>query len=232
MKKLLTYAGLSAITMFSLNSCSKVSSDDLEEDVPYHQSYSVYYDGSNNSTRGSASFRVRTSNGTGITLDDESSLTINNNVAVKEPLISAFVPVYAWEGSPIANVTFKLNKKGGTTFINTVNTSDIDAVNFPNNMPTAFSKSSGISFNYVGNPSTTVVTVSGQNFSGTDTSVSRNATTNNVSFSSSELSIFEPGSIEIRMERVKAMSLQQSDDNAGGEINITYRVHNSYTLNN
>lgn len=232
MKNLLNYAGLSALALFSLNSCSKVDSDDLEEDVPYHQSYSVYFDGSNNTTRGSASFRVRTSNGTGITLGDESSLLINNNTAAKEPLISAFVPVYAWEGTSITNVTFKLNKKGGTTFTNTVNTNDIDALSFPNNMPSAFSKSSGISFNYVGTAGTTVVEIKGQNFSGVDTSVSRNVTTNNVSFSSSELSIFEPGSIEIQMERTKSASLQQSDANAGGSINITYRVHNSFTLNN
>lgn len=232
MKKLLTYAGFAASALCSLNSCSKVDSDDLEEDVPYHQSYNVFYDGSNNSTRGSASFRVRTSNGTGITLGNESSLLINNNTATKEPLISAFVPVYAWEGPSITDVTFKLNKKGGVTFTNTVNASDIDAVAFPNNMQTSFSKSGGISFNYVGNPGSTVVVVSGQNFSGTDTSVSRNATTNNISFSSSELSIFEPGSIEIEMTRSKAVSLQQSDDNAGGGINITYQVHNSFTLNN
>lgn len=232
MKKLLTYAGISALTLFSLNSCSKVSSDDLEDDVPYHQSYSVYFDGSNNSTRGSASFRVRTSNGTGITLDDESNLLINNNTATKEPLVSAFVPIYAWEGTSITNVTFKLNKKGGATFTNTVNTTDIDAVNFPNNMPNAFSKSNGINFNYIGNAGSTVVVVRGQNLSGADTSVSRNATSNNVSFSAAELSIFQAGSIEIQMDRIKSASLQQSDGNAGGEINITYRVHNSFTLNN
>jgi hypothetical protein len=232
MRKLFLYTCFSVITLLPFYSCNKVDSGDLEEDVPYHQSYSVYFDGSNNTTRGSASFRVRTSNGTGITLSEESSLLINNNIATKEPLISAFVPVYAWEGTSITNVTFKLNKKGGTTFVNMVNTSDIDPVAFPPGMPGTFSKTNGINFSIAGTAGSIEVIVSGQNFSGTDTSLTRTITNNQVSISSTELNIFEPGAIEIQMTRYKSAALQSSDGNAGGGIDITYRVHNSFTLNN
>lgn len=221
-----------SLALFALSGCSKVSSDDLEDDVPYYQHYTVYYDGSNNSTRATGSFTVRTKGGTGITLGNESNLKVNGNATSKEPIISEFVPVYAWAGNSITNVSFTLNKKGGTTFVNNVNTSDIDPVAFPGGLPTTFSKASGISFNYVGNAGAIDVEINGKNLSGLDTSVEKTFTSNAVNFSSGELQVFNTGTIEIQMNRHKELPLQSSDNNAGGNIYLTYRVYNSFILNN
>lgn len=231
MKKAFTpYLLCIALVTFALSGCSKVSSDDLEDDVPYYQHYSVYYDGSNNSTRATGSFTVRTKGGTGITLGNESNLKVNGNATTKEPIISEFVPVYAWVTGSITNVSFTLNKKGGATFVNNVNTSDIDPVAFPGGL-TSFNKSSGISFNYVGNAGAIDVEINGKNLSGLDTSIAKTFTSNAVNFSSGELQIFNTGTIEIQMDRHKELPLQSSDDNAGGNLHLTYRVYNSFSLN-
>lgn len=232
MKKAFTpYLLCMSLALLALSGCSKVSSDDLEDDVPYYQHYTVYYDGSNGSTRATGSFTVRTKGGTGITLAEESNLKVNGNATSKEPIISEFVPVYGWTTGSITDVTFTLNKKGGTAFVNSVKTSDIDPVAFPVGLPATFSKAGGISFSYVGNSGAIDVEINGKNMSGVDTSIEKTFTSNAVNFSSGELQVFNSGSIEIQMNRHKELPLQSSDDNAGGNIHLTYRVYNSFTLN-
>ena len=199
--------------------------------MPYYHHYSVLYYGSNNSTRASGSFSVRTNTGTGITLGGESSLKINGNVAVKEPIASVIIPTYVWIGSSITEVSFVLTKKDGRTFTNVVKPSDIESVAFPSGMPTSFNKNSGISFNYVGTTGTVELLVEGHTTLGADTSYTKSITTNQVSLSASELSIFNTGSIEIHLTREKLLSVQASDDNAGGGIAVRYTVHNSFGLN-
>jgi hypothetical protein len=229
MKKIFT--PLALLALLATASCSKIDSDDLDEDVPYYQRYEVLYDGSAGSTKASGSFRVRTASGTGITLGDESSLKINGNVATKDPVASIVVPTYTWNGGTIANVNFVLSKKGGTTITNTVSAGDIETVGFPTTMPTTFSKTGGIAFNYAGTAGSVDVKIMGTNSFSQDTSITKTVTANPVYFSPSELSIFNTGSIEIHLSRYKSITVPNSDDNAGGMIDIGYHMHNTFTLN-
>jgi hypothetical protein len=230
MKKVFTslaFTLLAATLLFS--SCDKVNSDDLEEDVPYYQTYEVNFDGSNHETLAYGYFRARGSGGAAIELGDESSLQVNGNATVKNNFLSLVVPTYSWQSTTLTDVTFTLNKKGGKVITNSVPLNTIDPVGFPA-MPTNFSRAAGINFNYTGNDGAIEVTIKGKDLSGQDVNITRTFTTSAVSFSSSELSGINNGAIEISMTRAKEMNLTNSDESIGGLIKIRYNVHNSYML--
>ncbi len=226
MKKIITPL---LLAMLALSSCTKVSSDDLEEDVPYYQHYNISFDASANSTNASGIFRVRSSMGSPIKLDGVSNLKINGNASVEHTVFS--VPSYAANITGIADVTFLLTKKDGKTVTNTIAANSIEPVGFPTGLGTNFSRTSGISFNYTGSEGSIEVTVSGKDIGGSEVRQTKTFTTSQVTFSSAELSSINNGEIEIEMTRSTSNNIPNSDGNSGGTADVKYTVHRTFMLN-
>ena len=227
MKKILTPLLIAALAMVS---CNKVNSDDLEDDVPYYQHYSVDYDGSNDETLAYGAFRVRGSGGAAVTFGEESYLKINGNATVKNDFLSLVVPTYSYKTTMLTDITFELHKKDGKIITNSVPLNTIDPVDFPSGMPSNFSRAAGINFSYSGNEGAIEITIKGRDLSNQEITISKTVTTSQVSFSSSELSGMNNGQVEIIMTRAKQMNVPNSDESIGGLIDIRYSVHNTYML--
>lgn len=217
------------IAMLAMSSCTKVSSDDLDEDVPYYQHYNIIFDASANSTNASGIFRVRSSQGSPIKLDGVSNLKVNGNASVEH--IAFSVPSYASNITGIADVTFLLTKKDGKTITNTIAANSIEPVGFPSGMATNFSRSAGISFSYTGTEGAIEVIVTGEDIGGSAVTQAKTFTTSQVTFSSAELSSFNNGEIQIELVRRTSNNIPNSDGNSGGTADVKYSAHRTFMLN-
>jgi hypothetical protein len=211
-------------------SCRKVDSNDLKDDVPYYQSYSVIYDKVANNVNVSGFCRVRDANGTKVQFSSGAGLTANGAT----PSVDIFdKAIYRWNFNSIQDVNFVLTKNSGTKINNTVTLSDISNSDFGAGFPTTVSKASGFSFNFTGDAltGTESLTINIAADSGTKEKILTQLNTGNtVNISSSDLQGLKTGNLNITMTRENNLPLDNKDGTAGGTILMRFIVKRAATL--
>lgn len=198
--------------------CSKVDSNDLNNNVPYYQVYSVTYYKAGNTTSCAAHYLVRNGSGTRVELGNGSSVTMNG-ASPSTSLIDK--TIYEWNGPGFFDASFILTKPSGKTIGNVVRRSDIGDINFVS-LPDTVSKAAGFSFGWTGSTlgadekivvrvSTLGSGVNDQNISGSTVTVAPSA-----------LADFPAGKLTVQLIRVKEIPVQVPDSTAGGTTSIFY----------
>jgi hypothetical protein len=221
-------AALSA--MFLATSCNKVDSNDLKDEVPYYQQYSVTYDNDDNKTSASAEFRVRTSSGAKVELSGASNVTANG---VKGSGSLTDKSKYTWNISGMPDVAFALSKGGTITINNTVSANSVGTVQITN-LPDTLSKAKGFGFDWTGpaleSGETMTANITSSSLVGGVTLFKKGVTSNHVEFSSTELQTVTTGDINIKLTRTRDLALQNSDNTAGGTISVSREMKTAANL--
>lgn len=206
-------------------SCNKVESNDLKDDVPFHQSYWVEYNSSTGSTSASAVFRTRKADGALIELTGEASVTANGKVLKLDPISKS---LYIWSATEIFDVHFNLKKAGGNNFSNTVKTSDAYDLKFKSDQGRSIKKSDGITIDLPGpdkiSAETFELTVRGADINNpsAQTNLNKTLSEKKIILTPEELTIFKEGKIKMTLERIRNMSLTSPDQEAGGNMEVKY----------
>lgn len=221
--------------LFLLPGCTKVDSTDLKDDVPYHQSYTIIYSKTDNTTYVSAYFRVREAGGARVKLADGSSISVNG---IKGSTSNPFDPtLYSWQFTGIRDVTTTLNKNG-RILTNQVFTSDIGHVAFPVTLATELSKSADYSFNWVGERLVAgehlYLGVSGRSIADTtlNASTEREVTGSAANITTADLQNIVPGTLTVTLRRDKGLALDANDGTASGGVSVTESVSKELILKN
>jgi hypothetical protein len=226
MKKLI----MLLLPVLSMYSCRKVDSNDLKDDVPYYQSYSVIYDKAANNVNVSGFCRVRDASGTKVQFSSGAGLTANGAT----PAVDIFdKAIYRWNFNSIQDVNFVLSKNSGAKINNTVTLSDISNSDFGTGFPTTVSKASGFSFNFTGDALTgsESLTINIAADSGIKEKILTQLNSGNtVNISSSDLQGLKTGNLNITMTRENNLPLDNKDGTAGGTILIRYIAKRTATL--
>jgi hypothetical protein len=231
MKLILPKIGLSIFCGALLaTGCSKVDSNDLKDEVPYYQQYSVTYDEGDNKTSASAEFKVRTSSGSRVELSGASNVTANG---VKGSSSLTDKTKYTWDLSGMPNVEFMLNKGGTISIKNTVASTSVGSVQITN-LPDTLSKSKGFGFDWTGpalaSGETMTANITSSSLTGGLTLFKKGVTGNRVEFSPSDLQTVATGDINIKLTRSRDLPLENSDNTAGGTISVTREMKTAATL--
>lgn len=223
----------SIIAIVSFQSCKKVSSDDLKDTVPYYQSYTVRYDVDKDETKAEAKFRVRSSSGTAVQLEGSAKVMANGLT----PTTPALEPTnYKWEFSGLKDISFALTKSSGQSFANNFDLASIGSFYFNSNFPTSIPSNTGLSFRWEGDaiPSGVSCTV---DLLGTDVNdelktLSKAVSSNQITFSSSEMQGFKPGkSVTVKITRNNTWAPQNDDAGAGGIIRVSIESQKNLMIN-
>jgi hypothetical protein len=230
MRKLILPITILSSTALFIYGCKKVDSNDLKDEVPYHQSYNVSYDKKDNSLKTTAEFRIRESSGAKIELTNGASIKINGNAPGTSILDKT---QYTWQSQGMTDVSFVLTKNSGQTFTNTVSKAELADIDFPSTMPSTISKASGISFTLDASPIKTgqniTLTISGRHVSDTtNTSKTKILTTTTAELTVDDLKNIKTGTVTIELTRNKSYPLDAADGTAGGSK--TVKIYNSKEL--
>lgn len=231
--KLLSFSAclLFTVVLISSTSCNKVSSEDLKDDVPYHQSYLVTFNQDDNKTYASAWFRVREANGTKVELSGNASVKLNGATHTGTGMSDK--TRYMWTASGTGDVNFVLTKASGTLITNTINSGDVGQATFAANTPTVVSKSAGFKINWTGSSltagehMTASITVNGGTHIAT-----KDVTNEEIEFTSADLQNCPIGTIYIQLNRSKDFALDQRDQDAGGSIQVIRQESKQMSLDN
>ncbi len=218
------------LPVLSMYSCRKVDSNDLKDDVPYYQSYSVIYDKAANNVNVSAFCRVRDASGTKVQFSSGAGFTANGATPAVDIFDNA---IYRWNFSSIQDVNFVLSKNSGAKINNTVTLADISNSDFGAGFPTTVSKASGFSFNFTGDALTgsESLTINIAADSGIKEKILTQLNSGNTVFiSSSDLQGLKTGNLNITMTRENNLPVDNKDGTAGGTILIRYIANRTATL--
>lgn len=230
---ILTFAITICTILTGCDGCDRTPSDDLKEDVPFYQEYYVSYDKNDNETYAAGKFKSRDKTGGALELSGADKLLING----EETTFSKVTVRHFKSLNSLTEVTYTLTKDNSTSINNTVSVNDINNISaeFPASL-TSLSKSTGSSFSWIGadyNSSQYIsFNIYGTDNTGSSKTVTINIDSKQVNITPSDIKDFNQGEkVELTLRRSYEKALQQSDQNAGGFIDITYEVKKEVTIN-
>lgn len=222
MKKYFFYASL--LTILSLTACSQ-GDDEIDTSIPFYQSLGVEYNITDNNTHVGANFNKGSSEGPNLRLPD-GAILFNG---AKPDFLNQGSYFYKLSFTDLPPVTFTFTRAKDLVYVNEVTIDDA----VPINIPGAFTSVSG-------NGTTTLawdgaplaknqyvqvhLTYSGGEY---------NVYNRTEGATSITLSFDNPTSVttaRLYLSRVNTLPLQQSDGNAGGQIDVSYAVVKQVTI--
>ena len=216
MKKYFLFAFLASAWAFT--SCDNDDAPDIDADVPFYQNLGVAYDVTNNTTRVGANFNKLDSAGINIRLNGPASITINGETPDFDNVGTYF---YTDSFSGLDDMTFVFTRAKDSVYTNVASINDVKPIAIPESFTSA--KASGTTtLTWEGDPVgenelvEVHVTYSGGSYSVFNRTEGSKSI--NISFSNSSL----PAKGTLSLSRAKTHPLQESNGNAGGQLNVSY----------
>ncbi|GAA4464137.1 hypothetical protein GCM10023093_13830 [Nemorincola caseinilytica] len=235
MRTLLTCTCIWVTILFLLPGCTRVDSNDLKEDVPYHQNYNITFSKTDDATYVSAYFRVRSAGGARVMLANGSSVTMNGRTgATSDPFDRT---LYTWQFAGLQDINAVLTKNG-KAIVNTTQLSDIGDVSFPATLAADISKSTGYTFVWEGPALATgermYVGVAGRSTTDTSLNASNEIEVSGAKaiITAEDLQLIAPGKLTLSLRRQKNMSLDAYDGDGTGFTSVTLITAKEITLKN
>ena len=224
MKKYFLFAFLVSAWVFT--SCDNDDAPDIDADVPIYQNLGVAYDVTNNTTRVGANFNKLDSAGINIRLNGPASITINGKTPDFDN-VGTYFYTYSFPG--LDDMTFVFTRAKDSIYTNVASINDVKPIAIPESFTSA--KITGTTtLTWEGDPVgkdelvEVRVTYAGGSynvFNRTEGSKSIN-----INFGNSSL----PAKGTLSLSRAKTHPLQESNGNAGGQLNVSYIQSKEITL--
>lgn len=216
MKKNFLYAIL--ISASVLTGCSSDDSSDIEADVPFYQNLGVAYDVTNNVTRVGANFNKTDSAGINIKLNGPASILINDETP-DFANIGIYFYTYSFKG--LDDITFTFTRAKDEVYINNASIKDVKPIAIPASFTSAKVKGT-TTLTWEGDPigANEVVEVTITYNGGVNSIYNREEGSRsiNITFNNSSL----PEKATLSLSRAKVNPLQESNGNAGGQLDVSY----------
>lgn len=207
---------------FSLASCEKENSEDVNQDKIYTE-YDLFYNANEDKTYAIARFKFGGPTGTNLELSDSATVTFNGDVLTYNVFFVGHVKEYAGK---ISSGTFYYKDLNGNEYTNS--TPPMDTIAFPNDFDTIV-KSQANTLTWNGNPLAANQSVGifiGSWTWGQDALFYQNqVAATNIVMGVSQLSSLALGSSTLYMDRSQKNTAIQGTSE-GGNIESTYRALN------
>lgn len=222
MKKYFLYASLLTVGLFA--ACSQ-GDDEIDTSIPFYQNLGVEYNITDNSTHVGANFNKSNSEGANLRLP-EGAILFNGE---KPDFLNQGTYFYKMSYTGLPSVTFTFTRAKDMVFVNEVNIDDATPISIP------------ASFNAISGNGTTTLTWDGvplakneyvqvhltynggvyDVYNRTEGSTSITLNFNNQTSATSGT---------LFLSRVTTLPLQQSNGNAGGQIDVSYSVNKTVSF--
>lgn len=216
MKKYLLFALMASAWAFT--ACDNDDASDIDASVPFYQNLGVAYDVTNNTTRVGANFNKYNSKGVNIRLNGPASILINGRTP-NFANVGTYFYTYTFPG--LDNVTFSFARSADSTFTNVASIRDVKPIAIPASFTSVRVK--GVTtLTWEGDPvGDNEVVEARVTYSGGVNSIynrTKGSTSIDISFSNSSL----PEKGTLSLSRAKVNPLQESNGNAGGQLDVSY----------
>lgn len=216
MKKYFLFTFL--LSAWALTSCQSDDSSDISENVPFYQNLGVAYDVTNNKTRVGANFNKNNSEGANIMLNGPASIKING----KTPnFVNVGIYFYTYSFNGLDDVTFVFKRSADSTFTNVATIDDVKPIAIPESFTSAKLKGT-TTLTWEGDPVGEGEVIEATiTYNGGVSSIynrDKGSRSINITFNNSIL----PGKATLSLSRAKVNPLQESNGNAGGQLDVSY----------
>lgn len=216
MKKYFLFTFL--LSAWALTSCQSDDSSDISENVPFYQNLGVAYYVTNNKTRVGANFNKNNSEGANIMLNGPASIKING----KTPnFVNVGIYFYTYSFNGLDDVTFVFKRSADSTFTNVATIDDVKPIAIPESFILAKLKGT-TTLTWEGDPVGEGEVIEATiTYNGGVSSIynrDKGSRSINITFNNSIL----PGKATLSLSRAKVNPLQESNGNAGGQLDVSY----------
>lgn len=216
MKKFFLFPFLALACMIA--SCDDDDSSDIEATVPFYQNLGVAYDVTNNTTRVGANFNKQDSTGINIKLNGPASILING-VEPNFANIGIYFYTYSFKG--LEDVTFVFTRATDMVYTNVASIKDVKPIGIPDSF-TSVATNKTTTLTWEGDPvgENEIIEVDITYTGGTYSVYNRIKGSNsiNINFNNSSM----PDKATLSLSRAKVNPLQESNGNAGGQLDVSY----------
>jgi hypothetical protein len=216
MKKYFLFAFL--VSAWAFTSCNNDDAPDIEADVPFYQNLGVAYDVTNNMTRVGANFNKLDSAGINIKLNGPASITINGKTPDFDNVGTYF---YTSSFPGLDDMTFVFTRAKDSVYTNVASINDVKPIAIPESFTSA--KVTGTTvLTWEGDPvgEDEVVEVRITYNGGSYNILNRTEGSKSISINFSNLVTASKGTLFL--SRAKVHPLQESNGNAGGQLDVSY----------
>ncbi len=216
MKKYFLYAILISAAAFT--ACSSDDSSDIEADVPFYQNLGVAYDITNNTTRVGANFNKYDSAGVNIKLNGPASILING----KTPnFANVGVYFYTYSFSGLDDMTFVFTRAKDSVFTNVATLKDVKPIAIPESF-TSINRKTSTTLTWEGDPvgDDEMVEATISYDGGVTTLYNRDKGSQSISITLGNQVTASKATLSL--SRAKTHPLQESNGNAGGQLDVSY----------
>lgn len=216
MKKYFLFAFL--VSAWAFTSCNNDDAPDIEADVPFYQNLGVAYDVTNNTTRVGANFNKLDSAGINIKLNGPASITINGKTPDFDNVGTYF---YTSSFPGLDDMTFVFTRAKDSVYTNVASINDVKPIAIPESFTSA--KVTGTTvLTWEGDPvgEDEVVEVRITYNGGSYNILNRTEGSKSISINFSNLVTASKGTLFL--SRAKVHPLQESNGNAGGQLDVSY----------
>lgn len=216
MKKYFLFAFL--VSAWAFTSCNNDDAPDIEADVPFYQNLGVAYDVTNNTTRVGANFNKLDSAGINIKLNGPASITINGKTPDFDNVGTYF---YTSSFPGLDDMTFVFTRAKDSVYTNVASINDVKPIAIPDSFTSA--KVTGTTvLTWEGDPvgEDEVVEVRITYNGGSYNILNRTEGSKSISINFSNLVTASKGTLFL--SRAKVHPLQESNGNAGGQLDVSY----------
>lgn len=216
MKKYLLFAFM--VSAWAFTACDNDEASDIDASVPFYQNLGVAYDVTNNTTRVGANFNKYNSEGINIRLNGPASIKING----KTPnFANAGIYFYTYSFKGLDDVTFSFARSADSTFTNVASIEDVKPIAIPASFTSVKVKGT-TTLTWEGDPIGENEVIEARiTYDGGVNSIynrEKGSTSINITFNNSSL----PGKGTLSLSRAKVNPLQESNGNAGGQLDVSY----------
>ena len=216
MKKYFLFAFL--ISAWTFTSCNNDDTPDINADVPFYQNLGVAYDVTNNMTRVGANFNKQDSAGVNIKLNGPASITINGTTPDFDNVGTYF---YTYSFSGLEDMTFVFTRAKDSVYTNVASINDVKPIAIPESFTSA--KITGrTTLTWEGDPvgEDEVVGVRITYNGGSYNILNRTEGSKSIDINFSNMVTASKGTLSL--SRAKILPLQESNGNAGGQLDVSY----------
>lgn len=224
MKTYFFYAFL--LTGWILTSCQDDDSNGLDASVPFYQNLGVAYDITQNETRVGANFNQNNSEGQNIKLNGPASVLFNG----KTPdfaNIGVYFYTYSFKG--LDDMTFTFTRAKDSVFTNIASLDDVSPIAIPQSF-TSIPLNEAVVLAWVGEPLGDNESVEVRIVYSGGVYNKYNSEKGSTSLSISLSNSAPAGKATLSLSRIKKLPLQQSNGNAGGQLEVSYYQSKEITL--
>lgn len=214
------------VSAWAFTACDNDDSPDIDASVPFYQNLGVAYDVTNKTTRVGANFNKYNSEGVNIRLNGPASIKINGKTP-NFANVGTYFYTYTFEG--LDEVTFSFTRSKDSTFTNVASFDDVKPIAIPASFTSARVKGT-TTLTWEGDPVGENEVVEARiTYDGGANSIynrQKGSTSINITFANSSL----PGKGTLSLSRAKVNPLQESNGNAGGQLDVSYIVSKEIRL--